>query len=79
MEFFLILLWILLCFAVGAFASRVKFRSGMFWGIFAAIFSPIIVFILVAILPSNAKECPQCKNRVHPEATVCQYCSYKFV
>jgi hypothetical protein len=59
MEIWIVLLWLFLCVVVGLFASQRRNRSGVAWFLVAFVFSPLVGFLLVAVLreadgaPSN--------------------------
>jgi hypothetical protein len=46
----LIALWLFFCVLVGLFASQRRNRSGIAWFLVSFIFSPLVGFLLVAIL-----------------------------
>jgi hypothetical protein len=50
MEFVLIILWLFLCIAAGMFAEIRRDRNGVGWAVVAFFFSPLVAFILLAIL-----------------------------
>jgi hypothetical protein len=42
--------WLFFCIATGMFAAIRRNRSGGWWGLWAALFTPLVAFTLVAIL-----------------------------
>ena len=85
-----ILPWLILCWAVMAYADRIG-RSG--WGFFfiSLILSPIIGFIIVAALGPDVvrmekrqvmnrerRVCPRCAELVRTNAKICSHCGYDF-
>jgi|SRR5579864_1702511 len=72
--------WILLAVLVGDFADR-KGHRGRFWFGLSLICSPLIGFVVVALLPSRAdlapiwyQPCPNCLRTVKAGTDVCPYC-----
>jgi hypothetical protein len=57
------LLWVFFCFAAGMFAHFHCNRNGAGWFAIAFLFSPLVAFVLLAILP--AAELPANKSK-HP-------------
>ena len=55
MEILIFILWIGFTVGAGKFASS-RGHSGFVWGFFALIFSPLLSFIIVAILPNKTKD-----------------------
>ena len=75
------LLWVLSSGLVGQMAER-KGHSNLHWYVFSLFCSPLIGFIVVALLPSAAdlmpvgyKPCPYCMKTVMIERKICPYCS----
>ena len=33
--------------------------------------------IIILVMSGNQKECPHCRKKIHPDATVCPYCQKK--
>ena len=74
----LLLVWLVLALAVGAFADK-KGRTFIGWFLIAALLSPLLAFILVALLGQDLQgnafqSCPFCAERIKIEAKVCRYC-----
>ncbi len=74
------LLWVLSSGLVGQMAER-KGHSNLHWNVFSLFCSPLIGFIVVALLPSIGdlnpaayKQCALCSNMVKVEETTCPYC-----
>ena len=72
--------WILLAALVGDFADR-KGHRGMFWFGLPLICSPLVGFIVVALLPSRGEvrpvwyqPCPYCLRTLKVDADICPYC-----
>jgi hypothetical protein len=53
MEMELLLFWLFFCVLVGLFASERRNRSGIGWFLVAFIFSPILAFLIVAVLKEH--------------------------
>ncbi len=71
----IILLWLVLGFAAGAYAGRLD-RSAVGWALFSLILSPLIGFIvLLALGPAQARRpCPKCAEKILPSAKLCPHC-----
>ncbi len=76
----ILLMWVLLAGLVGQMAER-KGHSNLHWYVFSLFCSPLIGFIVVALLPSIGhltpdayKQCAHCSNMVKVEETICPYC-----
>jgi MFS family permease len=72
--------WILLAVLVGDFADR-KGHRGRFWFGLSLISSPLIGFVVVALLPSSADLtpveytwCRYCLRTVRVRTDICPYC-----
>lgn len=90
MEVFL--LWSLLSFAVGIWASS-RGRSGVGWFFFSMILSPLLGFVFVAVIgragaaaaymdgpsPDTHVKCPMCAELVRKEAKLCKHCGTRLV
>jgi hypothetical protein len=75
-----VLIWVLLGGLVGEFAEK-KGHSSALWYIFSLVCSPLVGFIVVALLPSSAElgpawyqPCPNCLKTVKAGTDVCPYC-----
>ena len=75
-----VLIWVLLGGLVGEFAEK-KGHSSALWYIFSLVCSPLVGFIVVALLPSNAEAgpvwyqpCPFCLRTVESGTDTCPYC-----
>ncbi len=76
----ILLMWVLLAGLVGQMAER-KGHSNLHWYVFSLFCSPLIGFIVVALLPSIGhltpdayKQCARCSNMVKVEEAICPYC-----
>ncbi len=75
------LMWVLSSGLVGQMAER-KGHNNLHWYVFSLFCSPLIGFIVVALLPSIAdltpaayKQCAHCSNMVKVEEAICPYCN----
>jgi hypothetical protein len=50
MEMWIVLLWLFFCVLVGLFANQRRNRSGVAWFLVSFVFSPLVGFLLVAVL-----------------------------
>jgi hypothetical protein len=79
MELILVVAYTCFAIAAGWYADRLG-RSGIFWGIFSLVLSPLIGFVmLLALGDRNDDEeerlpCPFCAEMILPAATVCPHC-----
>jgi hypothetical protein len=72
--------WILLSVGIG-FWARSYNRSGLIWGLLAAVISPLLsgIFLLVAGRAEEEKKtCPQCTEKSPKNAVSCRFCGYNF-
>jgi hypothetical protein len=73
--------WIGFSILVGWFAST-KRRSGVGWFFLSLIISPLISFIIVAVIgipKGESKKCPKCAEEVKVEAEICRFCGHNFL
>jgi len=79
--------WFLFSALCGVMASKAG-RSGFGYFILACLISPIICFLLLAILgkvkeegpsPETHIRCPDCAEYILKEAKVCKHCGCKLV
>ncbi len=73
-------LWLFCSSAVANLAER-KGHSAILWYLFALFFSPLLAFVIVASLPSEANleavahpKCHHCSRVVPAESEVCPHC-----
>lgn len=77
---FIAFIWALAAALVGRFAER-KGHSGNLWNVFSLICSPLIGYLVVALLPSASelaprafRQCPHCSRNVLGGVEMCPYC-----
>ena len=78
MEFFGLIGWLLLSWAIGVWADR-KNRRGFLWFLMAMIISPLITAIFLFAMgdaedTANTWPCPQCAERIQKAAKICKHC-----
>ncbi len=72
-------LWLILSAAVGNFAET-RGHSGTLWYLFSLFCSPVVGFLVVALLPSLARlsrvdvHCPYCQATINIDADDCPVC-----
>ncbi len=78
-----LILWVVLCILVGAYASS-KNRSFIGFMLLALILSPLIVFLIVALIgapdsqkANNLRKCPACAESIQKDASFCRFCGNK--
>ncbi len=76
----ILLMWVLLAGLVGQMAER-KGRSNLHWYLFSLFWSPLVGFLVVALLPSAADLtpveytwCRYCLRTVRVRTDTCPYC-----
>ncbi len=78
------IIWAVFAVAVGMFAGS-RGRSGFGWFVLAMLISPLIAFILCAVLrdlrsgadkptPDTHVKCPDCRELVLKDASKCKHC-----
>ena len=80
------IIWLIFAVLVGAYASS-KGRSGVGFFLIAVLLSPLIGFIIAAIVQpiranteakaletGDVKKCPNCAELVKAEARLCKHC-----
>ena len=81
-----LVMWLIFAFAVGFYAAG-KGRRWVHWALLALFVSPLIAFIVLAVLPVSSealilagkrKKCPQCGDIVPADANICLFCRSKF-
>ncbi len=82
MEIGISVLWLVLCYAVAAYAGK-KGRSAVGFFLLSLFLSPLIGFLFVAASPTDPrrlglKQCPQCAEWVQPSALKCRFCGTNF-
>lgn len=86
MELFVLIGWLVLCFAIGTYSSN-KGRS--FWGIFflSLFLSPLVGLIVAVVMEPDQEEiamvkgmkrCPECAQFVEGAAKTCPFCKKDF-
>jgi uncharacterized paraquat-inducible protein A len=82
MELFIIIGWLVLCFAAAAYTSS-KGRSGVEIFFLSLFLSPLVGFIVALVMEPNQqniatakgmKKCPECAQFVQPDARTCPFC-----
>jgi hypothetical protein len=78
-ELLFLVFWLGGAFAVSQYAAKVKGRE--YWFLWSLLLSPLIAFIIVAILPAQVggatnafRKCPACAETVRAEAKICRFC-----
>ena len=61
--------------AIGVAVARWKWRSGIYGAVAGALLGGLGVLIL-AVWPRGGWSCPSCRQRLHPEVTLCWRCGY---
>jgi len=76
----LAIVWVSLCGLIAEFADKRGHSAGL-WYLFSLVFTPLLGFFLVAMLPSAAdlipaghRRCPTCSGIVKTEAALCPCC-----
>ena len=77
------IVWVILAGVVADLADR-KGHSGTLWYVFSLAFSPLLGYMIVALLPSASElkpvllqRCPECGNMMEAAAEVCSRCHRK--
>ena len=72
------LTWVFFAVLVGFFADS-RDRIGPLWAVLALVISPLLAFLLVAVLPAKGRRtCPACAELVKAKAVVCKHCGHDF-
>lgn len=66
-----VMFWIL-CAVAAALIGASKGRGGLGF-LLGLLFGPFGI-LFAALSSGNRRECPSCKSKIHPEATVCPVC-----
>jgi hypothetical protein len=79
-----LLVWAAFAFAVGNYASKQKGRARTDWFVLSLLISPLLAFLILALLPGRAngsdfKKCPSCAEVVRAEAKRCKHCQGELV
>ena len=69
------------------FAASARGRSGFGWFVLAALASPLIAAIVLALLPARSDRptpethvrCPECKELVLKDARLCKHCGTRLI
>lgn len=77
----LLLFWVILALAIGVGAQG-RGRWGFGWFMFALLFSPLVAFIALILIPlaerrsqrDHQKKCPDCAGLALADARVCTHC-----
>lgn len=77
-----VVIYVVLAFAVGHYAQKEKGREYVQWVGVAIVVTPLIAFIIAALLNPAAntdgigpfRKCPKCAEMVRSEATICRFC-----
>lgn len=76
----LAIVWTFLCGLVAEFADK-RGHSAELWYLFSLVFTPLLGFFIVGMLPSAAdlipaghRRCPTCSGTVMTDAPLCPYC-----
>jgi hypothetical protein len=69
----IIIFWIGLSMAVGAWASG-RDRNGFGWFFLALLISPLLAGIFLLIAGQAGPPCPFCREHVRADAIVCKHC-----
>lgn len=87
--FALLFFWFALTIAVALFAAR-RGRSAVGWALVSLLFSPLIAFIFLLIVPDRSPQsamptpethvkCPDCRELVLRDARKCKHCGCSLV